>query len=429
MTKTNTLDKMATGRTSLLAATALTASFIFPIAADAADNFTIRVTTNGTTGSATAKTIEEFADLGLKSSGLDSVNAAYTDTSVATADLNFRGLPMVVTFPDSGPGLIYSIPELGFTRAFNAQSTREANGDDLEDYLKNDIDGLLSKVLDYLVSETGTDPVAGNPASLQGTMIAGDFTAGTGLGPGNGSQASTGDGGGEGRRNVYGIGARLGQYSVNGNDITTIDLPLTFVRPLEDPRYALIIDMPLTFVDTNGSETVAASLGVGMRVPITTRWTLTPMLRAGATGSVDLGSLAALYSGSLSSSYKFNWGQTEINIGNMLSYISTTDVSDAIDDYQVDYDLQNTVSRNGVGFSGPLSYKLFGAETTWEASVVNTQIFGDAVYIDNYTDMAVSFGTKQSRNGLTWDAIRIGFTYTVGNNDFQGGRINFGYQF
>jgi hypothetical protein len=61
--------------------------------------------------------------------------------------------------------------------------------------------------------------------------------------------------------------------------------------------------------------------------------------------------------------------------------------------------------------------------------VVNTQIFGDAVYIDNYTDFAVSFGTEASRNGLTWDAIRIGFTYTVGNEGYQGGQINFGYQF
>ncbi|PWR01190.1 hypothetical protein DKT77_18720 [Meridianimarinicoccus roseus] len=428
MFKSSTDGKPKT-MSSFIRAGAVTAALMVPFAAHAADSFVISVTANGVTSTNSTRTLEDFVDLGLSSTGLESLNPNYTDTTPATVGLNFRGLPMTVVYPDSGPGLVYTVPELGFSRAFNAGATRAQNEEALENFLETDQEGLLSRILNYFVEETGTDPVAGNPASLQSTMIASDFSVGTGLGAGNSFQASSGAGGGEGRRNVYGLGARLGRFSVDGNDITTVDLPLTFVRPLSDPRYALIIDLPLTYVETNGSQSAAASLGIGMRVPITTRWTLTPMVRAGATGSVDLGSLAALYSGSLSSSYRFNVGQTEVNIGNMLSYISTTGLSDTVDDFDVDYDLQNSVTRNGIGVSGPLAYKLFGADTTWEASVVNTQIFGDAVYIDNYTDIAVSFGTQQSRNGLTWDAIRIGFTYTVGNNGFQGGRLNFGYQF
>ena len=52
-------------------------------------------------------------------------------------------------------------------------------------------------------------------------------------------------------------------FSVDGNDITTVNLPLSFVRPLEDPRYALILDVPLTYSETNGSASAAASLGWG----------------------------------------------------------------------------------------------------------------------------------------------------------------------
>ena len=96
-----------------------------------------------------------------------------------------------------------------------------------------------------------------------------------------------------------------------------------------------------------------------MRVPITTRWTLTPMVRAGATG-IHRPRLAcrALF-GSLSSSFRFDW-PTEVNIGNMVSYITTQSLSQAVDDFEIDYDLQNTVTRNGVGVTGPLGYDLFG---------------------------------------------------------------------
>lgn len=408
----------------------LSSALFVPVAAIAADNFSITVISEGVTTTSSADTIEEFVDLGLSSSGYVTLNPAYTDTSIATGNLNFRGLPMSIVFPTAGAELVYSIPELGFSRTFAAQATRDGNGEDLEDFLRTNQEGLLSRILNYFVEETGTDPVAGNPASLQGTMIASDFGVGTGLGAGNASRSDGAAGGdGDGRRNVYGLGARFGRFSVDGNDIDTVNLPLSFVRPLDDPRYAIIVDVPLTYSRTNGSESAAASLGLGMRVPITTRWTLTPMVRAGATGSIDLGSLAALYSGSLSSSYRFDVGSTKVNIGNMLSYITTSGATQRVDDFEIDYDLENTVTRNGVGVSGPLGYNLFGSDTTWQASVVNTQIFGDAVYIDNYTDIAVSFGTEASRNGLTWDAIRIGFTYTVGNEGYQGGQINFGYQF
>lgn len=408
------------------------AVMLVPAVSRAADSFTVMIDAGGVSTTTGTKTLTDFIDLGLTSAGYQSLNSGYSDTAPADVNLDFRGLPMSVVYPDDGPGLVFSVPALGFSKAFNADPTRDGNEDALTTFLETDQEGLLTRILNYFVSETGTDPVAGNPTSLQANMIAADFGIGTGLGADGSSQASgEGEGGEEGRRNVYGLGARLGQYQVNGNDITTINLPLTFVRPLSDPRYALIIDVPLTFSETNGSQSYAASLGVGMRVPITTNWTLTPVVRVGATGSVDLGSLAGMYSATLSSSYKFAAGSTEINIGNMLGYISTagSDSTRTVDDFEINYDLQNTVTRNGIGISGPLTYELFGQKTTWQAAVVNTLIFGDDVYIDNYTDMAFSVGTKQSRNGLTWDSIRIGFTYTVGNEGFHGGRINFGYQF
>jgi len=396
------------------------------------DNFSVTVRVGGTEGTTATATLDDFVDLAFQSEGLSDVNAAYTDISPASVFLDFRGLDINIEYPDSGPALILDIPDLDVRETFDASLVREDNEDALEDYLESDEDGTLSRILEYLVSETATDPVAGNPASLQGQMIAHSFALGTGLGAGN-SFDTPGDrdagAGDQGRRSVYGLGARLGRYQVDGNDITTVELPFTFVRPLSDPRYAIVIDVPLTYSDTNDAESISAALGVGMRVPITTRWNLTPSVRAGVAGSVDLGSLATMYAANIASQYRFGWGGTEVTIGNMLSYISTAGDSQSVDDYEINYDLQNTVSRNGIGFSGPLDYKLFGLPTTWEFDIVNTQIFGDDVYIDNYTDIALSVGSKASRNGLTWDSVRFGLTYTVGAKDFDALKVNFGYQF
>ena len=100
-----------------------------------------------------------------------------------------------------------------------------------------------------------------------------------------------------------------------------------------------------------------------------------------------------------------------------------------IEDTEIDYDLRNTMLRNGLSVSKSTSRKLFGDPTTWDFAVVNTQISGDEVFIDNYTDVSFSYGTLASKNGITWDSVRLGLTYTITNKDYNGFQLNFGYQF
>ena len=54
---------------------------------------------------------------------------------------------------------------------------------------------------------------------------------------------------------------------------------------------------------------------------------------------------------------------------------------------------------------------------------------GDAVSIDDFTDISFSYGTVASKNGFTWDSVRLGLTYTFTNKDYKGLEVNFGYQF
>lgn len=413
-------------------ATILTGALLLSATAASAQVFSVTVNDQSANTSATEtySDFESFIDQAFSQGDFDlsDVNPTYTDNSAAEVTADFRGVPLVATYTAGAAGVVFSVPSIGFTQTFDAQGTREGNEDDLADFLEDNIDGILSQILTAAIETTPFDPLAGNPGSLQARMIANDFGMGTSLGPENGFNAS--GAAGDDAPNLIGVGARLGRYTADDIDTTVIELPLQYVLTLPDPRYAVIFDLPLTYVDTDGSESFASSFGVGLRVPVFDNWSLTPAVRIGGTGSVDLGSLGTLYSASLTSNAEFSLGGVDVTLGNMVSYISTTPIDTTVDDFTIEYDLQNIVSRNGLGFRGDLgNQEIFGLPATWQASVVNTQIMGDEVFIDNYTDVALSIGTEASQNGLTWDQLRLGLTYTFSNEDYEGFRVNFGYQF
>jgi hypothetical protein len=187
----------------------------------------------------------------------------------------------------------------------------------------------------------------------------------------------------------------------------------------------VILDMPITCIDTEGGKTYSAAFGATLlRYPVTDNWTLTPAVRTGAVGSVDLGSAAILYSGSLTSNYNLYWDELRVSIGNMAAQFKTTSIDAG--DYSVDYDLSNTMIKNGVGVEVPLSFSMLGKSTSWQFDVAHTAFFGDPLYIDSYVDVSMSLGTRAPQSDGN---IRFGFTYTAGNHSFNGLRVNCGYTF
>jgi len=360
---------------------------------------------------------DQFADLG------------YSSTDAATFSGNLRGLEVNLVFPTEGTEVRLVVPSIGIDIEFDSGTSRDDSVALLEDHLLNNIDEDLVEILRALIGQTPFDPLAGNPNSLQAKMVEADFGMGTGIGPGLSSSASGSAEGDEDAPNLIGIGARFGRFTAQGIDTTVIDIPLSYTIPLADPRWAIILDAPLTYVQTGNTDSYAASLGIGMRVPVFDNWTLTPAVRAGFTGSEDLGSAGSLYSASLTSNVSFDVGQLDFEIGNMISYVASTPLTVEVAGYELDYDVANAISRNGIGISGKMGRELFNQPLVWEFNAVNTQIFGDDVFIDNYTDLAFSIGTQQSTNGLTFDSLKLGLTYTITNKDYSGFRVNFGYQF
>lgn len=363
-----------------------------------------------------------------------SVTNAYTDMSPSSVVLNLRGIDIIAEFRDTGDVITLSVPAIGFEREFDGRDAvvdRDASRDELVDFLEANGEGLLTDILQELVATTPTDPVAGNPASLQSRMVAADFAMGSTVGPSNGfsvsiegGEAAAGDGSAP---NLIGLEARFGRYTAGDFEQTVVDLPFSYVIPLADPRYAVILDMPITYVKTEETDSYSGSFSAGFRLPILDEWSITPSVRVGATGSIDLGSAAVLYGGSVTSNYQREIFGLRFALGNSFSVVRSAPLS--VNDYDLEYDLTNFVLRNGIELGGDMGFELFADPVTWEVSVVNTQFLGDDVYIDNATDIAVSFGTEASDSGLTWDSVRLGVTYTFTNEDYQGFMVNFGYQF
>jgi hypothetical protein len=175
-----------------------------------------------------------------------------------------------------------------------------------------------------------------------------------------------------------------------------------------------------------GGDVIDGSFGFGVRVPILRRWAVTPMLRAGLVGSVDAGAAQIAYSGTLTSKADFYFQDLRLSVNNMVGYYATGSVG--IGTFQVDYNMKNTIFRNGLALEGSLNYKLFDDPTSWEVQFVDTRVTGDSWFNNWYDEIVLTLGTRRRATRMTWQDLRIGASYTFGDN-FNGFQFVLNYRF
>ncbi|GGA10483.1 hypothetical protein [Neptunicoccus cionae] len=370
--------------------------------------------------SSTAFDTVEEAITALGTQTYQTIRASYTETASATftfaapsetLTLRYRQDNTSVALRDDNGELISRFD--GGTRseseALLAQFLRERYASDPE-------------ALKLTVANTPGDPVAGNPVSLMARMADASFTSGTDVGPSpltGGSRAR-----GTASYNHLGISLQTGRYSGTGFSANVTSLPLSFAMPLDDPRWAIKINAPLSFSTINGEDYVSGSVGVGLRMPVTDNWAVTPEVRIGALRDSSRGLTTRLANVSLMSNYRVDMRNGYgLVFGNALTY------STSLGSGNSGYDLSNTINKNGVELSGPFQRSLYGLPTSWQFSLVHTKVGGTPTYIDEWTDVSLSLGTIGSKNGVTWDSVRVGLTYTHANRGVRGLNINFGYEF
>jgi len=387
------------------------------------------VPTNDTiTGSTSSALIglSTVTDLFAKSTngGLSQVNANYVDNvSASVIRFGYRGLPIVLTTAASSTAVTLQIPGLNFSQTFGVQGTRDANVEDIKTFLKNSGGDILNRLQQLLVQKSPVDPIAGNPSSMQSRMVSDDFDRNFTQFASNIKDAGPADSGTV--NNLMGIGMSYGNYTQAGFNSSVVTLPLSYTfRPDIDPRRQLTIYAPITVTEVAGAKSYAANFGLSYRFPMNDDWALTPALGYGISGSIDLGSAAAMMAASLTSQYTMRMSGYDLAIGNMIGLYQTNKFSAG--DYSFDPKINNTVYRNGVMASFPTN--LMGRKLAFEVSFVNTIFTGTELYSNQSNEIGVTLGTNKGANSAR-SYFRAGLTYLVADKDIQGLRLNLGYWF
>lgn len=338
---------------------------------------------------------------------LDSIINGYDDRQAAFGQIDFRGIPMTLEF-DNNAVLTFNVPDADINNMTFDGGSQEASFELLKDWLKNNKDGLMKKILKAGVEKTPYDMVAGNPNSLMATMTDTSFQRA---------------GGGVLGNFVSYISPNASEHSFDFDGDTkkakVYSLPLAKTFKFGESGYALLFDMPLTYVDMEGSASYAAQLGLGLKIPVinndSVKWNLIPAGRVGAIGSEDMLSGGVLYSGTVTSDLQIPVGNFTYGLTNMAGYIR--DYSLKVDDYEVEYDLQNNVFKNGVSVRWD-----FANKWALNGSYAYTFYTGSELFIDDYHDTGLALIRKFDKGSFFSGMALVG-NYAFGSNDYQAYRL------
>jgi hypothetical protein len=394
------------------------AALLWPASAGARDLFRSQISIDGaaatTLGTNRIRNVPDLFD----TTRLLDIDAGYLPTDSVSALLDLRGLRAELGFEAGSSSLRFRVADAGIDVSFDA-GDRDASLSQFEDWLQGDFGGALSpkslstKLLQAFVAHSPVDPVAGNPNSLESRMFAADWRMGT-------TGRIHGWSEGAAIPNVFRFDLGAGYYDADGWDVASIDLPLHFSIGAE--RLAVLVDVPVTFTSTHGAWSGMGSGGLGLRVAPFDWWALTPAVRVGGVGSLDLGGLAGMYSGTLTSHVRLPFGPLVFGIGNMGGFAKTID-SIEVAGYSLAYELTNWVTRNGGYVEGNVGIDVLGAGLGWRVFGSDVRFFGNDLYMDSYAEVGAGLGA-----GATLLGLGVEVSYLFGR-DYEGVSARLGLRF
>ncbi|UEM19286.1 hypothetical protein JL100_019600 [Skermanella mucosa] len=402
MNRSGNLAASTAVSTALLPLVLLPLALVPASSARAADAFVATLSANGESRTYSYESIEDAID-SVSGTSLRSLLPSYTDNAPATAVFNLRGLGATIEYPGAGADLVLKVPAAGIERTFTG-ATRDEAEDALSDYFKGQGASDVTSILQAAVRETAIDPVAGNPDSLMSLMGAADFAQGT---------DALGHSGSEGGTDLFGFTVEGGRGTAPGGyDQDRVTGALSYRMNFEGSDTAVLFDLPVNWIRTGESDSLSGSLGIGVRVPLTDSWSLTPAVRAGVAGSIDMGAAAVVYSGSLTSDFRWDWGGWRFGLGNMAGVYRATGVS--VGDYDIDYDLTNVILRNGVSVSRDLTDSVAPLSVT--ASFVDSRYLGDDLFVEAFDEVTVSLAKAATAGRFRFDRVELGVSYGFGDD-------------
>ncbi|HEY5658960.1 MAG TPA: hypothetical protein VIY27_14320 [Myxococcota bacterium] len=328
------------------------------------------------------------------------------------ASLNLRGLNGTLSWTASTGELALVIPEVLDIRITG--TNYEDVLDRLEDWLKGDFEtdlapsDALTALLQGLVEHSPVDPFAGNPNSLQSRMLSSDYRLGT-EGP-----FTSGDGPLDPSTNLVGLGLEYGHFSAGGYRGELLELPIDYRINFRDPKWSLLFNLPLTATFTEDQWSILASGALGVQFRPTEWWSLTPLFRMGAAGSIDVGALGVLYGFTLTNHMRlFEWRGIRLAMGNMAGFTKSMDDIE-VGDYQFSYDITNPMTRNGGYVEG--EFDLLGVPAGWKVFGSNMLLFGDDLFAESQNEVGVQLSTLGRVGGKPYEAIGLSAAYVFAND-------------
>jgi hypothetical protein len=344
---------------------------------------------------------------GLSNSRLKAAVSGYGIATPIDAQMDFRGLKISVTSLGGSTSmrLRASGTNIDITAAL---PSRDLSLLKIASYLTAEDGQLIGKLLRGVVANTVDDPVAGNPSSLLGRMLAMDFRAGTQsfMAPGELAQVSLGD---------FGSVSLLGWHQFGGSTVNTLSLPVTLGHAVTE-RWKVYVDAVPAFQQINGTPIFSSMLAAGFQALIYQdqdwRWISGAALRTGIAGSTQAEAVGGFFGGSVSSELQHQI-QPGLRISGAVTLAHYTSLPIDFGPYSIRYDLSNTGVRTGAAVNYGLG-TLYGLEADVSASVSDSRFSGTRLAVNSWQE----YGAMLSLGKVT--PIRAGIAYMHGERGVQG---------
>ncbi|MFI4934936.1 MAG: hypothetical protein ACHP7N_09985 [Caulobacterales bacterium] len=355
----------------------------------------------------------------------------YTGTEALDATVKFLGLRFTASFAANDTTLHVSLPDLtkfgpnGY-QLTGTGATREAAFQNLGVVAKAlpaaQVQDVEQSILAFWERTQTTDPLAGNPASVQGIAVRNamdltndDSVLDSGSGSGGGGESASAKGADAGS---WMVGFAYGRSFQYGPDTNTIDANVQKSwRVFQGDRSRLQLSIPVSYSDAYGTQQFQGGAALGLEVPMNANWSLEPQISWGVALSNKLQSMGHMIVASVTSRYRIDgFSRGYFIIGNMVGY--TTTLSTGAFGTDLNPGISNWVFRNGVAYELPLDMMVFGRGSSVRASYVYTNFTGSPLAVERFHEVAISFGVRSREGQLhnTFEAFRIGISNTWSNN-------------
>jgi len=355
----------------------------------------------------------------IRTSSLEQLIPFYNPNDPTSFGFNLRGLQVNAFFPANSTELFVTSPEVGITQNFQG-ATRDESLSLFKEYFTNN--ALKSKgFLKAHARLTPIDPMAGNPNSLMAQMGQADFALGRlSLLSGCGCWSA------QPIVNQFQLGVNYDRGFSKGYDMTLVSFPLRYSYS-PDYNWAFILDAPIAVLSTGGSYSVFGSVGLGVRIPITRDWSLTPTFRSGFGGSIDMNCGSFFASPGILSNLQYPIQNFVLGMTNFIGYYCSGPLH--VGGVNADYHLHNWVVKNGLYLTSCDGFAVCGRSFNFDLFITDSYFGGDKLFIEHYDEVGISLITTNVLPWLDYDALSIGFSYQFGEKGWKGYSINTLYQF